>query len=118
MYVCDLSGLYLRGMSQIKSYILDDRKAFLKNALWSQELGVLCTSAQKVKVKVKFDLLLCKSSSTTCCLCIFRNFKQIHAVPGKQQRSGGCLSNFSFGRGLLWWLSLGLRFRFEALLLD
>jgi hypothetical protein len=30
MYVCDLSGLYLRGMSQIKSYILDDRKAFKK----------------------------------------------------------------------------------------
>lgn len=36
MYVCDLSGLYLRGMSQIKSYVLDDRKAFFKKMLFGE----------------------------------------------------------------------------------
>lgn len=54
--VCNLSGLLLQGMPHIKSYILNDIKAF-KCGLWSEGPGTLCTYAQRVKVRVKFTLL-------------------------------------------------------------
>lgn len=87
-----------------------------KNAFWSQESGILCTYAQKVKVKVKFNLLSWKKGALRqlAVSAYSENLNRSTLCSESGSVLAAACPTFLFGRGLLW-TEFGLGFRAASL---